>query len=67
MARGLSDKFTPHPALQMQEQKPGMLEDESTPKPRSISQQSHHMVGQTLQQQQMLGSPRSSAHSSTLT
>ena len=72
--RGLRDKFTPHPALQMQEQKPGMLEDETTPKSRSIPQQSHDEVGQTLWQRyrrrcqgQVLGSPGSSVCSPMLT
>lgn len=50
MVRRLSDKFTPHHALQMQEQKLGMLKDETTPKSRSVPQQSHHMFGQTLRQ-----------------
>lgn len=43
-------KFIRRPALRRQEHKPGMLEDETIPKPRSITQHSHHVAGQTLQQ-----------------
>lgn len=51
MIRGLSDKFIAYPTLQMHKQKPGMLKDDTTPKSRSITQQSHHAAGQTLWQQ----------------
>lgn len=48
MLRGLSDEFILHPALRRQEHKPGMLEDDTIPKPRSITQHSHHVAGQTF-------------------
>lgn len=50
MMRESSDTFIPYPTLQMHKQKPGMLKDESTPKSRSIPQQSRHAAGQTLRQ-----------------